>query len=96
MEMILAKKTPPKVPEWPSYANFRKLTQKPHFMKKCKRGRKGNFSKIAQKDALPEKAQRHTGANDIILQLLCSQSAKTGENLGTNSGSKRARIAKLR
>ena len=32
-----------------------------------KGGTKGNFSKIPQKDALPEKAQKHTGANGIIL-----------------------------
>ena len=40
------------VPEWPSYGNFGKVTQKPHFLKKCKRETKGNFSKIAQKVAL--------------------------------------------
>ena len=33
------------MPEWPSYGNFRKITQKPHFQKKCKGGTKGNFSK---------------------------------------------------
>ena len=32
-----------------------------------KGGTKGNFSKIEQKDALAEKAQKHTGANGIIL-----------------------------
>ena len=67
MQKILAQKADPKVPEWLSYGNSRKVTQKPHFLKKCKRGTKGNFSKIAQKDALPEKAQKHTGANGIIL-----------------------------
>ena len=61
------KKAAPKVPEWPSYGNFGKVTQNPHFLKKCKGGTKGNFSKIAQKDALAEKAQKHTGANGIIL-----------------------------
>ena len=64
---MLAQTAAPKVPEWPSDANFRKLTQKPHFLKKCKRGTKGNFSKIAQTDALSEKAQKHTVANGIIL-----------------------------
>ena len=67
LENILAQTAAPKVPEWPSYANFRKLTQKPHFLKKCKRGTKGNFSKIAQKDALALKAEKHSGANGIIL-----------------------------
>ena len=37
------------------------------FWKNAKGGPKEIFSKIAQKDALPEKAQKHTGANDIIL-----------------------------
>ena len=50
--MILALTTAPKVPEWPSYGNFRKVTQNPHFLKKCKGGTKGNVSKIAQKEAL--------------------------------------------
>ena len=56
-----------KVQEWPSYGNFRKVTQNPHFLKKCKGGTKGNFSKIAKKDGLAEKAQKHCGANGIIL-----------------------------
>ena len=40
------------VPEWPSHSDFRKVTQNPHFLKKCKGGTKGNFSKIAQESAL--------------------------------------------
>ena len=42
----------PKVPEWPSYCNFGKVTQNPHFLKKCTEGTSGNFSKLAQKRAL--------------------------------------------
>ena len=61
------KKAAPKVPEWPSYGNFCKVTQNPHFLKKYKGGTKGNFSKIAQKVALPWKAQKHSGANGILL-----------------------------
>ena len=49
---LAAQTAAPKVPEWPSYGNFRKITQKPHFLKKCKGATKGNFSKIAQKVAL--------------------------------------------
>ena len=37
------------------------------FSKKAQTGEQLNFSKIAQKDALPEKAQKHTGANGVIL-----------------------------
>ena len=35
LKKILAQKTAPKLPEWPSYGNFRKVTQDPHFQKKC-------------------------------------------------------------
>ena len=64
-EKILAQTVAPKVPEWPSYGNFRKVTQNPHFLKKCKRGTKGNFSKIAQKVALVLKAKKHPGEKVI-------------------------------
>ena len=67
LEKILAHKAPPKAPEWRSYGNFCKVIKKAHFLKECKRGTKGNFSKIAQKDALPKKPKKHTGANGIIL-----------------------------
>ena len=92
---MLAQTAALKAPELPSYGNSRKVTQKPHFLKKCKGGTKGNFLKIAQKDAFAEKAQKHTGANSIILLLVCAKSAKTGEDLGASSGSKRTRKAKL-
>ena len=52
LKKILAQKAAPKLPEWPSYGNFRKVKQDPHFLKKCKRGTKGNLSQIAQKVAL--------------------------------------------
>ena len=31
------KNTAPKVSEWPSYGNFGKITQNPHFLKTCRR-----------------------------------------------------------
>ena len=37
------KQEAPKVPEWPSYGNFGKVTQNPHFLKKCKRGDEEKF-----------------------------------------------------
>ena len=67
LQNILAQTAAPKVPEWPSYGNFREVIQNPHFLKKYKGGTKGNFSKIAQKVALVLKAQKHSGANGIIL-----------------------------
>ena len=47
LENILAQTAAPKVPEWPSYGKFCEVIQNPHFLKKCKGGTKGNFSKIA-------------------------------------------------
>ena len=67
LEKILAQTAALKVPEWPSYGNSRKVTQNPHFLKKCKGGTKENFSNIAQKDALAQQAQKQCGANAIIL-----------------------------
>ena len=67
LERILAQTAAKKVPEWPSYGNLGKVTQNPYLLKKCKGGTKGNFSKIAQTDALAEKAPKHSGANGIIL-----------------------------
>ena len=49
LKKILGQKAAPKVPEWPSYDNFGKVTQNLHFLEKCKGGTKGNFLKIAQK-----------------------------------------------
>ena len=67
LKKSLAQKAAPKRPERPSYGNSRKVTQNPLFLKKWKGGTKGNFLKIAQKDALAEKAQKHCGANGLIL-----------------------------
>ena len=66
-ENILVQKADAKVPEWLSYRNSRKVTQNPHFLKKCKAGTKANFSKIVQKDALDLKAQKHSRPDRIIL-----------------------------
>ena len=52
LENILAQTAALKVPEWPSYGNFCKVTQNPHFLKKCKGGTEGTFSKIAQESAI--------------------------------------------
>ena len=95
LERILAQTAATKVPEWPSYNNFCKVTQNPHFLQKCKGGTKANFSKIAQKIALVLKAQKHSGANGITLKLVCTKTAKTGKHFLANSGSTSTRMAKL-
>ena len=52
LQKILAQKAAPNSPEWPSYGNFRNVTEDRHFLKKWKGGIKGNFLKIGQKVAL--------------------------------------------
>ena len=67
LEKILAQKAADKVPEWPSYGNFCKVTENLNFLKKWEGGTTANLSKIAQKVALVWKAQKQSGANSIIL-----------------------------
>ena len=67
LENILAQTAAPKVSEWASYGNYRKVTQDLHFQKKCKGETNRSFSKNAQKVALAWKSQQHSGANVIIL-----------------------------
>ena len=50
-ENILVQKADAKVPEWLSYRNSRKVTQNPHFLKKCKAGTKENFLKNGTKSS---------------------------------------------
>ena len=95
LKKTLGQKAAPKRPEWPSYNNFRNVTQDPHFLKKSKGGTKGNFSKIAQKVALIWKAQKHSGAKNNILCLVWTWRAKTAKDFGAKSGSTRARMATL-
>ena len=50
LKKILAQKAAPKLPELPSYgSNFRKVTQDPHFLKKCKGGLREIFHKSPKK-----------------------------------------------
>ena len=49
--MILAQKEAPKLLEWPSYGNFGKVTQNPHFLKKEQRGNQGKFFKNRPKSS---------------------------------------------
>ena len=45
------KKAAPKVPEWPSYGNFCKVSQNPHFSENVQRGNKGKFFKNRPKSS---------------------------------------------
>ena len=51
LEKILAQTAARKMPETPSYGNFCKVTQNPHFLKKCKRRTKENFFKNRPKSS---------------------------------------------
>ena len=72
LKKILAQKAALKLPEWPSYGNFRKVTQDPNFLKKGKGGPSEIFLKIAQKVAIVWKAQKSISTNGIILLLVCN------------------------
>ena len=45
LKKILARLAAPKVPEWPSYGNFGKVTQNPYFLKKMDSGDQEKFFK---------------------------------------------------
>ena len=96
LEKILAHKAAPKVPEWPSYGNFCKVTQNPHFLKKCKGGTKGNFQKSPKKQPSFERPKSTLAQ----MALSCNQYAlkvqRLEKILWRKSCSKSARTAKLR
>ena len=50
-EKMFGQKAASKVPEWPSYGNFLKVTQNPHFLKKVQRGDQGKFFKNSPKSS---------------------------------------------
>ena len=51
LEKILAQTAALRMPQWPSYANFCKVTQNPHFLKKWKTGHQGKFVKNRPKSS---------------------------------------------
>ena len=65
------------------------------FSEKVQRGDQRKFFKNRQKRCPRWKGPKAHCANSIILFLVCAKSAKTGEDLGASSGSKRTRKAKL-
>ena len=82
LENILAQTAAPNVPEWPSYGIFREVIQNRHILKKCKGETKENVSKINQKVAFLWKAQKQSTVSGIIPELVCTKSAKTGQDFG--------------
>ena len=67
LEKILRQKSGSKSARMAKLLQFSQGHPKPAFSEKVQRGTKRNFLKIAQKDVLAEKAQKHCGANGIIL-----------------------------
>ena len=61
------KKPAQKCPNGQDMAIFATSPKTAHFLKKYKWGTKENFWKIAQKVGLAWKAQKHSGANGILL-----------------------------
>ena len=52
LDKVFSQTAARKVEERPSYHIFCEVTQNPHFLKNCKGGTKGNFSKSAQESTL--------------------------------------------
>ena len=69
--------------------------RKAPFSEKVQRGDQGKRFKNRSKNGPPFKTQQHSGANRIILLLVCTYSEKNGKDFGAKSGSIRARMAKL-
>ena len=80
LEKIKAQTAAPKLPEWPSYGIFWKVTQNPHFQKKAKVRQRETFIKSPKKYPSLQRAK---------------STPKTGEDFGAQGGSKSARMAKL-
>ena len=77
----MAQKAAPKRPEWPSYGNFPKVTQNPHFLKKCEGGPIQIYENSPKKDALALKAQKHSRPNHIKNRLESSLRLKFSKAL---------------
>ena len=95
LENILVQTAAPKVPEWPSYGNFREVIENPHFLKECKGGTRGNFFKNRSKSKPRLKGRKALLRKGYYPLIIMHLRAKTGEHFGSNSGSKRSRMAKL-
>ena len=83
------------MPELPSYCNFRKVNQNPHFLKKCERADQGKFLKNR-----PKSSPRLKGVKALAQMALSSnynavKLQRLGKILGQKSGCESARMAKL-
>ena len=60
LQKILAQKAAQKVPEWPSYGNFGKVTKNRHFLKREQRGDQGKFFKNRPKSSPRLRSRKKT------------------------------------
>ena len=81
----------PKVPEWPSYGNFGKVTHNPHVLKTCRRKFFQNRSKSSFRLKEPKALWCKWDYPLNSLRLTC----KDWKRFGANSSSKSERMAKL-
>ena len=72
LEKIWTQKAAPKVPEWPSYRNFGKVTQNPHFLKKQQRRDQGKFFKNR-----PKSSPRLRSSKKTLRQMALSSNKYT-------------------
>ena len=72
LKKILAQKQLQNCPNGQVMAIFARSPKKRIFWKSAKGGPREIFAKIAQKLALLWKAQKYSGANNIILYLVCT------------------------
>ena len=83
----MEQKEAPKLPEGPSYGNFRKVIQNPHFLKKSERGDQGKFF-----ESRPKSSPQQIKLSSIYNALKGQRLEKI---LAQESGSKSARMTKL-
>ena len=80
LENILAQTAAPKVPEWPSYGNFREVIENPHFLKECKGGTRGNFFKNRSKSKPRLKGRKALLRKGYYPLIIMHLRAKTGDD----------------
>ena len=95
IEKILAQKAAPKVLEWPSYGNFGKVTQNPHFLKKERRGDQGKFFKNRPKTSPRLKGPKALWCKLHSTLISYTSSAKIGEDFDAENGTKSTRMGQL-
>ena len=93
--MILAQTTAPKVFEWASYGNYRKVTQNPHFLENAKGGPREIFKKSPKKQPSFERPKSTLAQMALFSNLYALKLQRLEKMLRQTRGAKSARMAKL-